>query len=170
MILNGESSHVKLHGRHFESLICCIRVGNAGILVLRRNMNSSQIARKLQAFAALFALLLSAAPLLAASLSALDLSACCTTSYCPVHHRQARDLQKDKNNCDAQGRSAGNDCALRACDTPPNPAVATALLVLMAPPAISYRVVAEPAPVLVSAFFPFHLNLPTTPPPRTLPS
>ena len=168
--MNGETSDVKLRGTHLESFCCCTKAGNARILVLRRNMNIGQIARKLQAFAALFALLLSAAPLLAASLSAQDLSACCATSYCPVHHRQARDLQKDKNNCDAQGHSAGNDCSMRACEMAPNPAVGTTLLVLAAPPAISHRVIAEPAPALISAFFPFHLNLPTTPPPRTLPS
>jgi hypothetical protein len=133
-------------------------------------MKVGQIARKLQAIAALVALLMAGIPALADSLATPDMSACCTTSYCPLHHRNTKDLQKDKSICDTQGHSTENDCSMRACDMAPNPAVGTALFVLGAPMSISYRPVAEPVPALFSEFFPFHLNLPTTPPPRTLPS
>jgi hypothetical protein len=126
--------------------------------------------RKFLAILALSALLLATLPALEESLLASELPACCNTMYCPLHHRQTRDLQRDKSNCDAQSHSAGNDCSMRACDTPPNPAVGTALFVLVAPMAIPYRTNAEPAPIQISGFFPFHLNLPSTPPPRTLPS
>ena len=54
--------------------------------------------RKLAAFVALAALLLPGISALTGTLSAADLPACCNTSYCPVHHRQAKDLQKDKSN------------------------------------------------------------------------
>jgi len=114
--------------------------------------------------------LLASVPTLAESLSAPDLSACCNTSYCPLHHHQVQDFQRDKSNCDAQGHSAGNNCSMRACETAPNPAVGTALFVLVAPIALTYRASVEPAPILVSSFVPFHLNLPSTPPPRTFPS
>jgi hypothetical protein len=133
-------------------------------------MKHGEIARKLQAIAALIALLLGGVPTLADSLSTPDLSSCCTTLYCPLHHRQAEDLQRDKSICDTQGHSAENDCSMRACDSAPNPAVGSALFVLAAPMSISYRPIAEPVLALDSEFFPFHLNLPTTPPPRTLPS
>jgi hypothetical protein len=131
-------------------------------------MKFGQFARKLQAIAALLALFIATVPALADSLSSPDLSACCTTSYCPVHHRKAQDLQRDKNKCDTQISSADNDCSMRACDTAPTPAVGTALFVLAAPMSISYRAIAEPAPILISEFFPFHLNSPSTPPPRML--
>ena len=133
-------------------------------------MSIGQIARKLQAIAALAALLLVGVPTLAESLSPPDGSACCSTSYCPLHHRQIEDLQKDKSKCDAQGHLAGNECSMRACDLAPSPAVGTALFVLTAPISIAFQTNVEPAPALVSMFLPFSLNLPTTPPPRTIPS
>jgi len=133
-------------------------------------MKFGPIARKLQAVLALGALLLSSIPALADSLASPDLPPCCTTTYCPLHHRSAQDMQRDKGKCDTQGHSAGNECSMRACDMAPNPAVGTALFVLTAPMSISYRANVEPAPAVASVFFPFYLNLPTTPPPRTLPS
>jgi hypothetical protein len=126
--------------------------------------------RKFLAILALSTLLLASLPALAESLSASELPACCNTVYCPLHHRQGGNLQQDKGNCDAQGHSAGNGYSMRACDTPPNPVAGTALFVLVAPVAIAYRAIAEPAPIHVSLSFPIHLNLPSTPPPRTLPS
>src|SRR6267154_1597590 len=169
-ILEGETCYVKLHGTHAEYFKCCVRAGNASILVQWCSVKAGQIARKLQAFAALLTLLLASVPTLAESLPAPDLSACCNTSYCPLHHHQVQDLQRDKSNCDAQGHSAGNNCSMRACETAPNPVVGTALFVLVAPIALTYRASVEPAPILVSSFVPFHLNLPSTPPPRTFPS
>jgi hypothetical protein len=126
--------------------------------------------RKFLAILSLSALLLTSLPALAESLAASDMPACCNTAYCPLHHRQVRDLQRDKSICDAQGHAAQNDCSMHACDMAPNPVVGTALFVLVATPAIAYHVEAERAPLTASLFFPIHLNIPSTPPPRTLPS
>ena len=68
-------------------------------------MDFRQIARKIQAVAALVALLLASIPALAESLAAPDLPACCNTVYCPMHHRQARDLQQDKKQMRLQWKS-----------------------------------------------------------------
>jgi hypothetical protein len=126
--------------------------------------------RKFLAIFALSTLLLTSLLPLAESLSAADLPACCNTAYCPLHHRQGGNLQQDKSICGAQDHTAGNDCSMRACDTAQNPVVGTALFVLTAPAEIAYRASAEPATILVSLFFPVHLNFPSPPPPRTLPS
>jgi hypothetical protein len=127
-------------------------------------------ARKLLAVAALLALLTASTPALAESLSTVDALACCNTAYCPVHHRQGRDLQKDKSNCDAQGNPMRSNCSMRACDSTPNQAVGTAPFVLAAPVAIFFDETVQAAPLSLSRFFPFVVSLPTTPPPRTLPS
>jgi hypothetical protein len=129
-----------------------------------------KIVRKLAAVAALLALLLPGVSTLAETLSAADLPACCNTAYCPVHHRQVRNLQKDKNNCDAMGVPGQNNCSMRACDTAPNPAVGTAAFVLVTPIALRGPIAAEAAPALPSQFFPFVATIPLTPPPRTFPS
>jgi hypothetical protein len=126
--------------------------------------------KKLSAALTLFALLIASVPALAESLAPADLPACCNTAYCPLHHRQTQDLKKDKSMCGSPGQMAGNDCSMRACDAPQNPAVGTSLFVLVAPVGLSYQAYVEPAPIQVSGYFPFHLNLPSTPPPRTLPS
>ena len=133
-------------------------------------MKPSNITRKLQAVAALIALLATSLPGLAESLAASNLPACCNTVYCPVHHRQARELQKDKTICDSDGTSAVNDCSMRACDTTPNPVDGTAPFVLVAPLAV--RVPADSVPTQMQAprFFPFIVSIPLTPPPRPLPS
>ena len=133
-------------------------------------MRLRNIPRKLLAIAALFVLLTASIPALAESLSAFDSPACCNTAYCPVHHRQARDMQKDKSNCDSQGKTAGADCSMRACDATPNQAVGTAPFMLAAPVTIFYEATAQAAPLSLSGFFPFAVSLPSTPPPRTLPS
>lgn len=133
-------------------------------------MNLRQIMRKCQAVAALMALLLAGVSALAESLSASDLQACCNTVYCPLHHRQIRDLQKDKSNCDAQGSPMAKDCSMRACDTMPSPVVEIAPYVLVAPIAILCQAIAESAPALAPRFVPFNLSVPLTPPPRTFPS
>ena len=126
--------------------------------------------RKILAILSLSAMLLASIPALAESFAASDLPACCNTAYCPLHHHQARDLNRDKSLCGASGQAAQNDCSMRACDMAPNPAVGTPLFVLVTPPAIAYHVEAVRAPLAASLFFAIHLNLPSTPPPRTLPS
>lgn len=127
------------------------------------------IGRKLVAVAALVALLLPGLSVLAGALSAADLPACCGTTYCPVHHRQLRDLQKDKSNCDSMGTS-GHDCSMRACDAASAPMVGAVIFVLVAPVTLSGPIVAEAAPASASRFSPYVLAVPLTPPPRALPS
>ena len=126
-----------------------------------------KIVRKLAAIAALLALLLPGVSALAETISAADPLACCNTAYCPVHHRQARDLQKDKSNCDATGMAGHDNCSMRACDSAPNPIVGTAAFVLVTPVALRGPAVAESAPVLASLFVPYVATIPLIPPPRT---
>jgi len=126
--------------------------------------------RKFAAIAALLALLLPGVSALADTISAADLLACCNTAYCPVHHRQARNLQKDKSNCDAKSIPGQNDCSMRACDAAPNSIVGTAAFVLVTPVALRGPAIAEATPALASPFFPYVAAIPQTPPPRTFPS
>jgi hypothetical protein len=107
---------------------------------------------------------------LAETLSAADLPACCNTIYCPVHHRQGRNLQTDKSNCASIGMPGQNDCSMRACDAAPNPVVGTAAFILVAPIALRGPAIAEAQTAPASQFFPFFTTIPQTPPPRTLPS
>jgi hypothetical protein len=130
-------------------------------------MSLKDIPRKLLAVAALLALLAASTPALAESLSASNSPACCNTAYCPVHHRQSRDMQKDKTNCDTAGHPARTDCSMRACDASPSQAVGTAQFTLAAPIAISYEATVQAAPLSLSSFVPFVVSLPSTPPPRT---
>src|ERR1700730_8699449 len=133
-------------------------------------MGPRNISRKLVAVAALLALLAASTPALAEALSASDLPACCNTTYCPVHHRQGRNMQKDKSNCGAHGKSAMADCSMRACDATPNQAVGTTPFMLAAPVTIFYEATAQAAPLSLSGFVPFVVSLPSTPPPRKFPS
>jgi hypothetical protein len=126
--------------------------------------------RKLAAVAALLALLLPGVSALAETISAADSLACCNTAYCPVHHRQARDLQKDKSNCDANSIPGQTDCSMRACDAAPSPIVGTAAFVLVTPVALRRPAFAEATPAVASPFFPYVAAIPLTPPPRTFPS
>lgn len=126
--------------------------------------------RKFAAIAALLALLLPGVSPMAETISAADSLVCCNTAYCPVHHRQARDLQKDKSNCDAKGMAGHNDCSMRACDAPPHPMVGTVAFVLVTPVALRDPAIAEAASMLPSLFFPYVAAIPLTPPPRTFPS
>ncbi|MGA7795105.1 MAG: hypothetical protein WCA19_18865 [Candidatus Acidiferrales bacterium] len=129
-----------------------------------------EILRKFAAIAALLALLLPGVSALAETLSAADLPACCDTAYCPVHHRQGRNLQGDKSNCDAMGIPGQNDCSMRACDSAPKPMVGTAAFVLVTPVALREPAVAEAASALAPLFFPYVATIPPIPPPRTFPS
>ncbi len=133
-------------------------------------MDFKQMTRKIQAVVALVALLIASVPTLADTLAASNLPACCNTVYCPLHHRQARDLQQDKSKCDSKGNPARNDCSMRACDPAPQPVVGTVLYLLVTPPAIRYAVNAEPARFPITQHFAFAVSIPLTPPPRTLPS
>jgi len=128
------------------------------------------MARKLLAVAALFALAFATVPALTESLSASGLPVCCNTVYCPVHHRQVSEAQKDASNCDAQENPMRNNCSMRACDATSNPIVGSALFVLVTPLAMRSPASAEPARIQASRFFPFIVSIPLTPPPRTLPS
>jgi hypothetical protein len=125
------------------------------------------IGRKIAAVVALLAMLLPGLSTLAETLSAADLPACCNTTYCPVHHRQPRDLQKDKSNCDSMGIPGQHECSMRGCDAPQAPAVGTPSFVLVAPVTLSVPTAAEAAPLAAALFSPYVFAVPLTPPPRT---
>jgi len=128
------------------------------------------ISRKLLAVAALFALLAANIPALAGSLSAADPASCCNTVYCPLHHSQGRNMQKDKTNCDSHGKTGAADSSMRACDDTAHQVTGDAPFTLTAPVTIFYEAPTQPAPLSHAGFFPFVVSLPSTPPPRTLPS
>lgn len=128
------------------------------------------IVHKFAAIAALVALLLPGVSALAETLSAGDLPACCNTAYCPLHHRQMSDVQKDKSECGAMGAPGQRDCSMRACDAAPSPVVGTALFVLVTPLALRAPAVAEATTALAPQYFPYIVAMPLTPPPQNLPS
>ena len=136
-------------------------------LTLKGRSKLRNVVRKLAAIAALLALLLPGVSALAETLSAADLPACCNTIYCPLHHRQMSDLQRDKSNCDAMGSPGQNDCSMRACDAAPNPDRWNCRICSgnARCPSRSRRCGAAPA--LASRFFPYVATIPLTPPPRT---
>jgi hypothetical protein len=133
-------------------------------------MKLRDISRKLLAVTALFTLLAANTPALADSLSAANPAACCNTVYCPLHHTQGRNMQKDKANCDSHGKTGAADSSMRACDDTAHQVMGDAPFTLTAPVTIFYETMTEPAPLLLAAFFPFVISLPSTPPPRTLSS
>ena len=128
------------------------------------------IVHKFAAIAALVALLLPCISAMAGTLAAGELPACCNTAYCPLHHRQMSDVQRDKSECGAIGGPGQRDCSMRACDAAPGPVVGTALLVLVTPIALRAPAAAEAATALASQYFPHVVAIPLTPPPQTLPS
>jgi hypothetical protein len=133
-------------------------------------MKLRDISRRLLAVTALVALLAANTPALADSLSAANPAACCNTVYCPLHHSQGRNMQKDKANCDSHGKTGAADSLMRACDDTAHQVMGDAPFTLTAPVTIFYETMTEPAPLSLAAFFPFVISLPSTPPPRTLPS
>lgn len=133
-------------------------------------MKLRDISRKLLAVTALFALLAASTPALADSLSATDPASCCNTVYCPLHHSQGKNMQKDKSNCDSHGKTGAADSSMRACDDTAHQVMADASFTLTAPATIFYETMTEPAPLSLADFFPFVVSLPSTPPPRTLSS
>jgi hypothetical protein len=156
------------HTPHYFLAGGCMKAHNDSMLRHRYPMRPRDIPRKLLAVVALLALLAASTPAFAESLATSP--ACCNTAYCPVHHRQGRDLQKDKSNCEAHGNAGATDCSMRACDPAPNQAVGTAPFALAAPIAIFYEATAQDAPLSFSGFVPYVFSLPSTPPPRLFPS
>ncbi len=133
-------------------------------------VNMHRIGRKFAAVAALLALLLPGFSALAENLSAANVSSCCGTAYCPIHHRPARNLQKDKSDCDSMGNPGNGDCSVSACDVEQSPAVGTPLFILVAPVTLSVPAPVEFAPSTVALFSPYAVIIPLTPPPRIIPS
>jgi hypothetical protein len=133
-------------------------------------MRLLQMTQKLQAVAALFALLVASVPALAESFGAVNMPAYCNIAFCPMHRGQSQQQRNDKSNCDGQSRQGENDCSMRACDTTSPLVVGTSPYVLATPLAIRYPASAEPARIQAVRFFTFIVSIPLTPPPRTLPS
>jgi len=148
----------------------CNGISFASMLDRRGPPKLRKTVSKFATIMALLALLLPCVSALAETLSTADLPACCNTAYCPVHHRQGLNLQKDKSNCDPLGIPGQTDCSMRACDSAPNPVVGTGVFVLVAPFALRVPTGAEGAPAVASPFFPYVATIPLTPPPRILPS
>ncbi|SRR5579871_628845 len=123
------------------------------------------IGRKFAALAALLAVLLPGVSILAETLAAA-VPVCCNTVYCPLHHRQSRDAQKDKHDCDSTGMPGQHDSSMRACDTPQAAAVGTASFILVANVSLSVPAAVKNAPVTKVLFAPFVFAVPLTPPPR----
>jgi hypothetical protein len=124
--------------------------------------------RKLAAGVALLALLLPSMSILAEALPAADLPACCNTVYCPLHHRQSSELQRDRSLCDSTRTPGQKDCSMRACDSAPKSVVASAAFVLVTPAALRGPSVAEDAPSPALPFIPYAPAFPFTPPPRNV--
>jgi len=140
-------------------------------MLLREDLGElKRIVRKLAAITAVLALLLSGVSAIAETLSAADLPACCNTSFCPLHHRQGRNHQKDKGDCAGMGAPGQNNCSMNGCDTATKPIVGTASFLLVAPYTIHGLILAESAPAARSRFLAYITSGPLTPPPRTLPS
>ena len=79
-------------------------------------------------------------------------------------------MQKDKANCDSHGKTGAADSSMRACDDTAHQVTGDAPFMLTAPVTIFYEAPTQPAPLSHAGFFPFVVSLPSTPPPRTLPS
>jgi hypothetical protein len=125
-----------------------------------------KLVRTFAAIAALLALLLPGVSALAETLSAADLPACCNSFYCPVHHRQGRNLQNDKSNCDAIGIPGQHDCSMRACDAAPNLAIGLAAFILVTPVGLRGPSITGTVSALGFQFSPYLAVSPLTPPPR----
>jgi len=173
-VKTGRATHCNDNSRTFLTIwtgaACqCMFQG----VILRRNEDCRgrpqlrAILGKFAAVAALLALFLPGVSSLAEALSAANLPACCTTAYCPVHHRQLSALQKDKGNCDSIGMPGQNDCSMRACDSAPRPVVGTTAYLLATSLVLRGPVAQGAAISVASQFFPFAVTIPLTPPPRT---
>lgn len=128
------------------------------------------IGRKFAVVVALLGLLLPGFSALVETLSAADSPSCCGAAYCPVHHRQARDLQKDKDDCGLMGIPGHTHCSMRACDAASNPMVRASVFVLAGPITLSSPATAGAPPSSARLFSAYVTTVPLTPPPRALPS
>jgi len=129
-------------------------------------MQLRKITRKLQAVAALLALLLASVPTLADAFSSADMPACCNSMDCPMRPGQICGSQKHAS--DYAGM--GNGCSMCSCDMSPKPILEIAPFVLAIPLAIHSQMIAEPAPAFVPGFLFSRGSVPSIPPPRTYPS
>src|SRR5579871_4535748 len=78
--------------------------GYASHMLCGKGSSKSRVLlRRFMATVALFALLLPGLSALAETISASELQDCGNTGYCPLHHRDASTLQRDKMNCDGVG-------------------------------------------------------------------
>ena len=163
----GGDSQGRLSHKRPLFIAYCTQVWFASMLLGRGFSQLQEAIRKFASIAALLALLLPGVSSLAETLSAADLPACCNTAYCPLHHRQMSDLQRDKSNCGAMGGPGQKKCAMRACDAAPSPAVATNVFVVRTPLALRAPAAAEAAPAMAPSLFATVSAIPLTPPPRT---
>jgi hypothetical protein len=124
--------------------------------------------RKVAAATLLLAFLLPSPALLAGAILAAELPACCNASYCPLHHRQASDLQRDKSICGSMSMAGHTDCSMRACDEAPRPTISAVVFVLVTPPALRAPGAAEAAPDASLQSSPSAPAFLLTPPPRPL--
>jgi hypothetical protein len=147
---------------------CRLALCFASKVCIRGPSKLLKVIRKFAAIAALLGLFLPGVSALAETLSAGNLPSCCNTVYCPMHHRQMSDVQRDKANCGAMGATGQRDCSMRACDAAPNQAVGTAPFVLVTPVALRGPSIAEATLFLAAQFSPYVVTIPSTPPPRTL--
>ncbi|HVA93497.1 MAG TPA: hypothetical protein VNI36_01200 [Candidatus Dormibacteraeota bacterium] len=129
-----------------------------------------QITRKLQAVAALLALLLASVPTLVDAFSSADMSACCNSMDCPMRHGQICGSQKHASDGAAQCNSMGLDCSMGSCDMSPKPTMQMEPFMLAVPLAIHSQMITEPAPAFVPGFIFSRSSVPSIPPPRTYPS
>ena len=115
----------------------------------------------------MLALLTASTPALAEALAGPNTPACCNTSMCPLHHHQDHSAQ---GMSDCAGKSQGAGSSMRACDPSPDQALELAPYMPIAPITIIREMAKQSAAISLSFFFPIVVNLPSTPPPRTLPS
>jgi hypothetical protein len=127
----------------------------------------TNIAKKFLGIAAILALLTASTPALAEALAASNLPVCCNTAMCPLHHRQSGNPQ-DPNDCGGKSQGAGS--SMRACDSNPDQALEIAPFILVTPVTVFRELTKQHAAISMSLFFPVVVSLPSTPPPRTLPS
>jgi len=181
-ILAGYTHCVKAGGRfHSPGLGCVITIlaetigphilyapSTECMICVKGYSELQKVIRKFAALVALLALLLPSISAFADTLSASNLPACCNTAYCPLHHRQMSDVQKDKNICGAMGAPGQQDCSMRACDAAPSPVVGNALFVLVTPVALRAPAIAEATISLALQHFPIVTTIPLTPPPQFL--
>jgi hypothetical protein len=129
-----------------------------------------KLLRKFAAVLALLALLLPVVSTLAGTISAADLPACCNTNYCPLHHNDRSNSQKDSSDCPGKNMPGQRSSTVRACDPAPSAIVGTSLFVLVTPLVLRSPATDEAAYALPSHSVASFAAIPLTPPPRTVQS